>query len=59
MKPIIEITEAIGGEKWVTISIVRLLLHRLLVDHLMCSDQDSKLLNTMKTSMIEARVSFF
>ena len=30
MKPLVEITEAIDAEKWVTISAVRLLLHKLL-----------------------------
>jgi len=47
MKPIVEITEAIRGEKWVTISTVRPLLHGLLDDHLLCSDQDSGLMKTM------------
>ena len=30
MKPLVDITEAIGAEGWVTISVVRLLLHKLL-----------------------------
>ena len=29
-KPLVDITEAIGAERWVTISVVRLLLHKLL-----------------------------
>ena len=43
MKPVAQIAEAVGGEKWVTISTVRPLLHRLLDNHLVCSDQDSRL----------------
>jgi len=50
MKRVAQIT---GGEKWVTISIVRPLLHRLLDDHLLCSDQDSRLVRAMKTAMID------
>ena len=53
MKPVVEITEAIGGEKWVTISTVRPLLHKLLEVHLKCEKQDSKLTKDMKTAMIE------
>ena len=30
MKPLVDITEAIGTEKWVTISVVRPLLYKLL-----------------------------
>ena len=43
VKPIVEITEAIGGEKWVTISTVRPLLHKLLEDYLKSKQLDSKL----------------
>ena len=31
MKPLVDITKAIGGERWVTISSVRPLLHKLLI----------------------------
>jgi len=48
MKPLAQI-----DEKWVTISTVRPLLHRLLDDHLLCSDQDSRLVKAMKTAMID------
>ena len=30
MKPLVDITEAIGAEKWVTISTIRPLLHKIL-----------------------------
>ena len=53
MKPIIEITEAIGGEKWVIISTVRPLLHKLLEDYLSCKPLDSKLKKDMKTAMAD------
>ena len=53
MKLVVEITEAIGGEKWLTISTVRPLLHKLLDVHLKCEKQDSKLTKDMKTAMIE------
>ena len=43
MKPIEEITEAIGGERWVKISIVRPLLQQLLEEHLIHKEYDSKL----------------
>ena len=47
MKSIVEITEAIGGEKWVTISTVRPLIHKLLEDYLKCKHLDSKLKKDM------------
>lgn len=53
MKPVVEITEAIGGEKWVTISTVRPLLHKLLEDYLKCKHLDSKLKKDMKTAMAD------
>jgi len=34
LKPIVDITEAIGGEKLVTISMIKPLLHKLLSMHL-------------------------
>ena len=54
MKPIVEITEAIGREKWVTISTVRPLLHKLLEDYLNCKPLDSKLKKDMKTAMVDS-----
>lgn len=43
MKPLVDITEAIGGEKWITISTVRPLLHELLKSHLVVSTDDNQL----------------
>ena len=54
MKPIVEITEAIGGEKWVIISTVRPLLHKLLEDYLNCKPLESKLKKDMKIAMADS-----
>ena len=48
MKPMVEITEAIGGEKWVTISAIRPVLHKLLGIHLQPSPSDSHAVKQMK-----------
>ena len=40
LKPIVEITEAIGGEKLVTISTIKPLLHKLLSKHLIEQPSD-------------------
>ena len=48
MKPMVEITEAIGGEKWVTISAIRPVLHKLLEIHLQPSPSDSHAVKQMK-----------
>ena len=53
MKPIVEITEAIGGEKWVTISTVRPLIYNLLEDYLRRKQLDSKLKKDKKTAMAD------
>ena len=37
MKPFVEMTEAIGGEKWVTILSVRPLIHKITQAFLQCS----------------------
>jgi len=41
MKPFVQMTEAIGGEKWVTILSVRLLIHKITKKILPCSEDDS------------------
>lgn len=41
MKPFVEITEAIGGEKWITISTIRPNLHRLLESSFIPSTDES------------------
>ena len=43
LKPIVEIKETLGGEKLVTISAVRPLLHKLLLKHLIDKPSDSSL----------------
>ena len=53
MKPIVEITEALGAQKYVTISMVRPLLHKLLNNILKNSDSDSRLTKMMKLRMKE------
>ena len=53
MKPLVDITEAIGAERWVTISVVRPLLHKLLEVYFKPEESDNitRLKKTMKTSM--------
>ena len=53
MKPLVDITEAIGAERWVTISVVRPLLHKLLEVYFKPEESDNitRLEKTMKTSM--------
>ena len=48
LQPMVQITEAIGGEKLVTASAVRPLLHKLLSLHLIESSSDSPLAKTIK-----------
>ena len=48
LKPIVEITETLGGERVVTISAVRPLLHKLLSIHLVERSSDSPLAKTIK-----------
>lgn len=56
MKSLVEITEAIGTEQWVTISTLRPLLHNYLYKHLVTKSTDSKiekpaLYNTMHSDL--------
>ncbi len=51
MKPLVDVTEAIGAEKWVTISIIRPLLHKLLNVHLKPAPADSRLVCMIKESI--------
>ena len=53
MKPLVDITEAIGAEKWVTISTVRPLLYKLLNNYFTSSPGDSVLEKAMKRAMKE------
>ena len=51
MKPLVEITEAIGTEQWVTISTLRPLLHKLIHVHLVGKSTDSKTESDLKNTM--------
>lgn len=51
MKPLVEITEALGAQNWVTISTVRPLLHQLLNKLLKFEPTDTRLSKTMKEKM--------
>ena len=48
-KPIVEITEAIGGEKLVIISTIKPLLHKLLSKHLTEKPSDDNFTKTLKS----------
>ena len=48
LKPIVEMTEVMEGEKRITISAVRPLLQKLLCKHLVESSTDSQLIKTLK-----------
>ena len=52
LKPIVEITEAIGGERLVTISTVRSLVHKLMSIHLVEKSSDSQLSKTLKHALL-------
>ena len=51
MKPLLEITEAIDAEQWVTISTLRPLLDKLLHVHLVGKSTDSKIESALKNTM--------
>ena len=53
MEPFVQITEALGGEEWITITMVRPLLHKLLNVHLNISPSESQLIKTMKKAMFD------
>ena len=53
MKPIVKITEALGGEKWVTITMIRPLLQKLLNVDLRGSSTDTNLQKSMKKAMFD------
>ena len=52
MKPLVSITEAIGAQKWLTISTIRPLLHKLLQLQLVETSTDSRLVKKIKTEML-------
>ena len=51
MKSLADITEAIGSEKWVTISAISPILHKLLEKHLKPSSSDSNVMKEMKQAI--------
>ena len=53
MKPLVDITEAIGSEQWITISTMRPILSKLTEAHLVHSATDSSLIKTMKKVMFD------
>ena len=52
LKPVVEITEAIGSEKSVTISTIRPLLYKLLSQKLLENPSDKPLAKTLKRAML-------
>ena len=52
MKPFVQITEVIGAEKWVTLSTVRPLLHKLTCKHLVSAPSDSRLKKSLKNAVL-------
>ena len=53
MKPLVDITEALGAQRFVTISTVRALLYKLFNNFLKPADSDSRLMKMMKLKMLE------
>ena len=52
MKPLVAITEAMGAEKWVTISTLQPILHKILNSHLIGTASDTQLRLKMKSEML-------
>ena len=52
MKPLVETTEAVGAEKWITISYVRPLLHKLLTTYLIPVESDMHVEKALKRVML-------
>ena len=52
MKPFVDMTEGIGGEKWVTISSVRPLIQKITSCFLQTSDHDHSVVKEMKQVML-------
>ena len=56
MKSFVTITEAVGAQKWVTISIIRPLLYKHLKVHLVEKPSDKRLTKKMKIEIRSNRV---
>ena len=52
MIPIVDITEVIGGEKRVTVSAVRPLLHKLINQYLVVKPSDAQLTKNVKKAVL-------
>ncbi len=52
MKAFVEITESVGGEKWVTLSLLRPLLYKLIEKQLTEDSSDSRLKKNLKRVII-------
>ena len=52
MNPIVQITEVIGAEKWVTLSAVRPLLHKLTCKHLASAPSASRLKKSLTNAVL-------
>ena len=52
MKPLVSIKETIGTEKWVTISMLRPLLHKLIHMHLAETSGDSRIERSLTTAIL-------
>ena len=53
VKPLVDIPEAIGAEKWVTISMMRPFLTKLLETHFVATANDSSLVKIIKKIMLD------
>ena len=53
MKPIVEMTEVICGEKWVTLSIVKPLMYKLTAKHLVAKDSKAVFIKTLKNAVLK------
>ena len=51
MRPLVTITEAIGAEKWITISSVRPILYKLFNSHLMATPSETQLKSEMLSDL--------
>ena len=52
MKPIVQITEVMGAEKWVSLTAVRPLLHKLTCKHLVDNPSDTHLKRSLKKAVL-------
>jgi len=52
MKPLVETTEAVGADKWITILYVHPLLHKLLITYLISVESDTHVEKALKRVML-------